>query len=452
MGAERHAVVIGASMAGLVTAKVLADRVSDVTVIDRDALPAGPVARKGVPQSRHAHGLLPSGERILRELFRDLIDDLIVGGAQPVSADTWRWWQGGGYRIDAPGAAGVTFLSRPFLEHRVRERVQALANVVFVQAPVRGLDSDGNRVVGVAIGGDGGRLEHVRADLVVDASGRGSQASRWLAEMGYDAPPVSEVRIDIAYASRLYRRTPGRLPDRTWMTTIDDPSRSERFGVAFPIEGDRWIVTLAGCHGDRPPTDDEGHLAFAKRLPTPDIADILEHEQPAGPIVSHRFPSNHWRHFEKLRRHPAGFVALGDAICSLNPIYGQGMSSAAEQATALAGCIDESGVDAPTLWRSFYRQARRVIANPWVIAAGGDFVFPETTGPKPPGTNAINRYIRKVVIASQHDSDVAAALWHVQGLLAPPPSLMKPALLIRVLRTARRGPTGHPATAALAAA
>jgi hypothetical protein len=166
-----------------------------------------------------------------------------------------RWWQGGGYRVAAPDAPTGTFFSRPFLEAGVRARVRALPNVEFVTAAARGLASDEQQVRGVKIGDDGGERT-LTADLVVDASGRGSQASTWLEAMGYDAPPVAHVTIDMGYATRLYRRTPGRLPDGTWIVTIADVPNSKRFGVCFPIEGDRWIVTLAGCHGDHPPTDE----------------------------------------------------------------------------------------------------------------------------------------------------------------------------------------------------
>jgi hypothetical protein len=251
----------------------------------------------------------------------------------------------------------------------------------------------------------------------------------------------------MAYASRLVRRTPGRVPEGSCFVTIGDVPASHRFGVAFPIEGDRWIVTLAGCHGDRPPTDEAGHLAFAESLPTPDIADLLRDEAAVTPIVPHALPSSRWRHFERVKRHPVGFVALGDAICSFNPIYGQGMSSAAQQAEALGRCIDDVGASSPALPRAFYRKAKKVIANPWAIAVGADFVFPETTGPKPRGTDLVNRYVAKAVIAAQHDAGVAHVMWNVQGLLAAPPTLMKPAIAVRVLRGARRGPTGMPSLA-----
>jgi 2-polyprenyl-6-methoxyphenol hydroxylase-like FAD-dependent oxidoreductase len=441
---KRHGVVIGASMAGLLTARVLADRLDWVTIIERDALPDGPEARKGVPQGRHAHGLLPSGEAVIRDLFPGLMEELVAGGAQRVAMATGRWWQGGGYRIAAPGAQDGTFLSRPFLERGVRARVERLPNVAIVAAAAKRLAVESERVRGVEVAWPDGTSGSIAADLVVDTSGRGSQASGWLEDLGYPAPPVDAVRIDMGYATRIYRRTPGRRPEGTWYVTIGDPKVTKRFGVAFPIEGDRWLITVGGSHGDHPSASDESaHLDFVRSLPTGDIAGIVLDEEPLGPIVAHRLPSSQWRRYDKVDRHPPGFLALGDSICSFNPAYGQGMSSAAQQACALADVLDAADdIGSASLPKAFYRRAAKVIANPWAIAAGGDFAHAETTGAKPAGTDVINRYVGRVVVAAQHDVAVAEALWDVQGLLAPPPSLMKPATALRVFRFSRRGPTG----------
>jgi 2-polyprenyl-6-methoxyphenol hydroxylase-like FAD-dependent oxidoreductase len=429
-------------MAGLLAARVLSDRVEEVTIVERDDLPEQPADRKGVPQGRHAHALLPSGEQVLRNLFSGMMEDLEAGGAQRITTSRSKWWQFGGYRVDVPGLTGVSF-SRCFLENMVRKRVLELPRVSLVSAGAQGLAVESGRASGVVAAVDG-RLQQIPADLVLDASGRGAQVAGWLEAAGYPGPDVAHVTIDMAYATRLYQRTIGRLPDDTWMITIGDPTCNRRFGVVFPIEGPRWIVTLAGVHGDRAPTDDAGFLEFAETLPTGDVADVIRHEEPLTPIVTHRLPSNQWRHFEKLDRHLRGFLAIGDAICSFNPIYGQGMSSAALQAVALGSSIDAVGIDSPALAARFYKAAAKVIANPWAIAVGGDFAFPETTGPKPPMVNRINSYVKKVIIAAQYDPVVARAIWEVQGLVASPPSLMKPQVMVRVLRTARKGPRGQP--------
>ena len=433
-----HAVVIGGSLAGLLAARVLADRFNEVTVVERDVLPDGPVPRKGVPQGRHAHALLASGERVLHDLFPGLVEELVEGGAVRVNvlADG-RWWQGAGHRVQHGSDLESTSFSRPFLEEGVRRRVRSTASVTFRCAAVRDLVARSGRVVGVELE-DGAGSSIIDADLVVDASGRGSHAPRWLEKLGYPTPPTSHVNMDMGYASRVLRRTPGQLPDRRFFITISTPP-STRMGFAFPIEGDRWLVTLAGCHGDHPPTDDLGFLAFAQSLPTSEIADLLRVAAPLSPIRSHRMRSSQWRHFEKLRRTPAAFIAIGDAICSFNPVFGQGMSSAALQAVALGRVIDRLGATHANLPRSFYRNAKKVIANPWQIAAGGDFMFPQTTGAKPPLIDVLNRYTNRVIVASHHDEAVARTLVAVQNLLAPPASLMRPGIILRSLRAPRRG-------------
>jgi 2-polyprenyl-6-methoxyphenol hydroxylase-like FAD-dependent oxidoreductase len=307
---------------------------------------------------------------VIRELSPGLIEQLIVDGAQRVTTNSGRWWQASGYRISISQPEEATFCSRPFLERGVRGRIEELPNVRLMKGSARQLVMTDGRVQGVAVDTGNGVPEPMAADLVIDATGRGSEASGWLEALGYEAPPAADVHIDMAYSSRLYRRTAGRVADGTWYVTIPEPQETKRIAVAFPIEADRWIVTLAGCHGDRAPTEDAGYLTFAESLPTYGIADIIRNEEPAGPIVTYRLPSSQWRHFDRLKRHPAGFLAIGDSICSFNPIYGQGMSSAAQQAIALGECIDRVGIGSAELWRSFYKKAKKVIANPAANRSG----------------------------------------------------------------------------------
>ncbi len=434
-----HAIVVGASMAGLVSARVLADRFESVTIVERDELPTWAEPRRGVPQGRHAHGLLAAGENVLVDLFPGIVDELVAGGAQRLDfAPDARWYQFGGYRTtETNQQLPATFMSRPFLEGIVRARVLARPNVARRDAAVQRLVGRTGRVTGVLLA-DG---SEIAADLVVDASGRGSQASRWLEVLGYDAPPVVQVKIDMGYATRLLRRTPEH-PQHTAMVTITTPPEGQRMAVMFPIEGDRWIVTLCGFHGDHAPTDDAGFLAFAESLPVHDIADVIMDAEPLSPVVTHRLPSSQWRHFEKCKRVPAGFVALGDSVCSFNPIYGQGMTSAALQAAALGDAIDKAGATSNALPKAFYKKAKKIINVPWSIAAGGDFLMPQTTGPKPPMTDAVNKYLKKVFVAAQYDPVVNDQLAKVQNLLAMPPSLLTPGMQMRVRRVAKRGPAG----------
>lgn len=448
-GGKGDAVVIGASMAGLLTARVLADRFERVTIVERDELPDGPASRKGVPQGRHAHVLLVSGERVIRELFPGLAEELVAGGAVVAHWPEGRWWQNDGYRVPSGTDLDAMGLSRPYLEHGVRGRVLALPNVQVVAASARGLAVAGDRVTGVEVeDGDGDGRRVVSADFVVDCTGRGSQASAWLEQAGYPVPPVAEVRMDMAYASRILHRAPGLEAGRRWFVCASTPPVRTRGAVLFPIEGQRWMLTFAGFHGDRPPTDEEGFRAFARSLPTQDIAEILESAEPDGPIYSHRMPFSQWRHFEKCRRAPAGFVALGDAICSFNPIYGQGMATAALEARALGRVLDRSDPASPGTPRRFYKAAKKIIRDPWQIAVGNDFLLPETTGPKPFGTDAANWFVMKALVAAQHDPVINGVLIDIQNLLVRPPSMGRPDLVFRVFNGSRKGPTGHAAAAA----
>ena len=431
-------VIIGASMAGLVTGGVLANLGSEVTILDRDTLPADAQPRKAVPQGRHAHALLQAGERVLTAMFPGLIDELVASGAQRLSwLEDARWWQFGGYRIRHGDDFQGTFMTRPLLESAIRARVGVLPNVeIHSGVRAQALVGDAGRVTGVEVHTNGGESSIVHADFVVDASGRSSQSGAWLEALGAPAPRVDQVHIDMGYASRLLRREPGHLPDCRWALTIGTPPESKRLAIIIPVEDDRWMVTLCGFFGDHAPTEDSGFLAFAESLPTDDIASVLRTAEPLTPIVTHRLASEQWRRFEKVHRPPAGFATIGDGICSFNPIYGQGMSSAALQAVALGHCVQEHAYRSPALPRRFYRSAAKIVAPAWQVAAGGDFFYRETTGPKPVMVHRINGYIRKAVIASQHDPVVASAVSKVQNLLAPPPSLMRPAIIRRVRRAA----------------
>jgi 2-polyprenyl-6-methoxyphenol hydroxylase-like FAD-dependent oxidoreductase len=442
MGEQRgHAVVMGGSMAGLLAARVLSERFDRVSLVERDAELDGATTRKGVPQGRHAHGLLARGSDSLERLFPGLADELVAGGAlRRDMLAALRWFHFGGYKLQAESGVIGLLQSRPFLERAVRRRVLALGNVSLVSgAEVEGVvpSPDRRQVVGVCLRRAGGAGEALRADLVVDATGRGSRTPRWLEALGYEAPPVDEIQIGVGYASRVYRRRAGDLPGGAdALLVYPTPPLERRMAVLLPMEEDRWMLTLGGWLGDHAPTDEDGFTAFARSLPTADVQRFLEHAEPLGPIVQHRFPSNLRRRYERLRRLPAGLVVLGDAVCSFNPIYGQGMSASAIAAETLAGCLDERR-PAAQLPRRFQARLAKALDAPWTLAAGEDFRYPGVTGPKPRGTDLVNRYVARVHVATQRDRRVALAFLDVMNLERPPTSLLRPALLVRVLRASR---------------
>lgn len=440
-----HAVVLGGSMAGLLTARVLSEHFDRVTIIERDAVSDRPESRKGQPQTRHLHGLLASGMEILSHYFPDLPDALRAGGAIVSDmGEGMHWYAFGGLRIPTTLGRDAALMSRPFLEYLVRQRTLARPNVAMrTGAAVVGLLEDaGRRVCGVRLASDtrAGGAE-LRAHLVVDCSGRGSRSPIWLRELGYETPTTSEVTVDVGYATRLYRRDPADARGRTWTLFTPDAPRETRFGGLFPIEGDRWILSMGGWGGDHCPTDEAGFLAYARSFPLPAFAEIAGGAEPLSEIGAYKFRSSLRRHYERLRTFPEGYLVLGDAICSFNPTYGQGMTSAAMQARALDTLLRERGGRIDGIASAFFRRAAQVIDTPWQLAVGEDFRFPQTAGPKPAGIDMLNRYVALVHRATQHDSAVTRAFLQVMNLLAPPASLLSPGVVLRVLRAGWKRPT-----------
>jgi 2-polyprenyl-6-methoxyphenol hydroxylase-like FAD-dependent oxidoreductase len=437
---RHHAIVIGASMGGLATARVLADHFDAVTIVDRDSFsteleqPTELSPRKGVPQGRHAHALLAGGARAIEGLFPGIIEEFNAAGAAALDFNDGSWYQAGGYRARSLIERVVVSASRPFIEGHVRRRVRALPNVsVEADTTVHGLVHDGDRVRGVRIDQDGTERT-LLADLVVDCSGRASSAPRWLEAIGFPAPQSVEVRCDVRYGTVVLRRTANDI-DGTFAVIIGSPPDEKRAAFLLPVEHDRWILTIAASFGETAPVDEATFHAIAAELPSPEIAEVLRRAEPLGPVMTHRLPSSRRYRYEQLKKVPVGFLALGDSICSFNPVYGQGMSSAVLQAVALGETL--AGGDDIDLERRFYKRAAKVIANPWKIAVGADFAYPECTGPKPPGTDLVNRYMKRVLLAARVSPEVNTAMIMVQNLLAPPSVLMKPAMIRTVVRASR---------------
>ena len=441
-------VVIGGSMAGLLAARVLSDHFASVTILERDLVNDAPEARKGQPHTRHLHGLLAKGLQVMAHYFPDLIEGLEQHGALVADMGAgMRWYTCGGYRLQAPAGLQGALMSRPLLEWQIRRRVLALPNVRMIdQCDVEGpvFDAGQQRVIGVraTLRGPGGGSTVHRAGLVVDASGRGAATPRWLQEAGYDHPAESEVRVNMGYATRIYRRRPGDLPGATLLMVTAEGPDDKRSGMAFPMEGDRWIVSLGGINGDHPPLDEAGFLDFARSLPAPDVYNLLLKLEPLSAITPYKFPASLRRHYEKLQRFPEGLLVLGDAICSFNPVYGQGMTCAALQAQVLdellaERCSGSSGLDG--LAPRFFARAARIVDIPWQMAVGADFRFPGTVGEKARSVDFVNAYIARVHRATHRDPVVLREFLKVMNLMQPPASLFHPKVLLRVLRPGRAG-------------
>ena len=433
--ARKHpgtAVVIGGSLGGLFAARVLSERFDNVVVIEKDELENTGQGRNGVPQGRHAHALLQSGLMLIEGWFPGIRRELIDGGA--VVADPgldFYWHQGGGPKTHYKTGVDAPICSRPFLEEAVRSRVEKIENVELrTKAHVDGLASsdDKSRVTGVVLD-DGTTLD---AALVLDCTGRAGRTLPWIESLGYAPPEVVEVGIDMRYTTRVFQKSAAFAPD--WKLAILIAPPGGPLAACFPIEGDRWMVTLCGYHGDHAPADDDGFLAYARTLPSPAVAELIENCKPVSDYRTHKLPSNQRRRVEKMKNVPAGWALLGDAVASFNPVYGQGMSSSALQAQALGASLDAADAIDAEMTRRIHKGAAKAVSNPWQLSTGGDFAHPKTTGKRPPGTNLINRYIARLTVANQVDPVTALQFDQVGNLMVSPTAVMKPRIVWRVIR------------------
>lgn len=437
-----HAVVIGASMAGLLAARVLSDYFRQVTLIERDHFTIGAEHRKGVSQDRHLHLLQLRGQEILVQLFPGLETKLTQAGAIKLDlSKDLLWYQQGGYKLRYNSGITALCMSRPLLEFWVRCCVLAIPNLIclqqcYVQSLVA--NESCSRVIGVKLRRqtEGGREETLEADLIVDASGRNSKTPRWLEEIGYPRPKETVIKIGVGYTSRIYKQTPEALPGAQAIYTPPVPPVSRRGGGLFPIEGGRWIVTLAGWLGDHAPADEQGFMDYVKSLASQDLYNTICRAEPLSPFVTHQFPSSLRRHYEQMTRFPEGYLVMGDAICSFNPVYGQGMSASAMEADALNQCLKQTSQrnTLHNLARNFFNKAAEAISNPWTITVGEDFRFPEVEGAKPIGTDLINWYVGHLHQTALRDPEALRALLQVMTMTHSPKTLFKPSILLRVVK------------------
>ena len=430
-----QAVVLGVSMAGLLAARVLAERFERVVMIDRDPLPPAGGHRQGVPHGRHLHGLHPRGREILDELFPGFTAALTADGA--VGGDVLgdlRWQLSGHQLRQAAIGLPALFASRPFLEGHVRAMVRRLPGVrILEQRSICGLVATPDRrtITGVEVRPvSGGAPDRIPASLVVDATGRGSRTPVWLGELGYPQPAQDRVEIGLGYATRNYRLRPGAMNgDQMILTT--GTTANPRAGVLAATEGGRHMLTIAGIRGDHPPTDPAGFGAFAASLPTTDIAAAITGAEPADDPVPFRFPVSVRHRYERLARFPGHLLVIGDAICSFNPLYGQGMTVAAIEAMTLRRMLVRHAVpDA----RRYFRAIAAAIDVPWDIAVGGDLAFPQVPGRRSAKVRLVNSYLPRVHAAAAHDEVLAASLVRVIGLKDRPQTLLRPHRVLRVLR------------------
>ncbi|GAA4947554.1 2-polyprenyl-6-methoxyphenol hydroxylase-like FAD-dependent oxidoreductase [Nonomuraea thailandensis] len=418
-----HAVVIGASIAGLLSAAALHRRFAQVTVLDRDTLPAVDAHRRGAGQSRHAHGLLARGSEVMDELLPGLSAELVAQGAIRGDMQDRARHVHAGRRL-ARGSSGLTGLlvSRPLLEGQVRRRVGALPGVrVLAERTVTGLLARQGRVTGVRLA----EGELIPADLVVDAAGRGSRTPFWLGDLGFRPPREERVTIDLRYSSREFRRRDDHLAGDV-IAVVGPTPGTPRAGVALALEDERWVVTLAG-YGMGPPRGHGDFAAFAATLAAPDLHHLVTTAEPLGEPRTYHTPTAVRRRYERLASFPDGLLVTGDAVCSFNPLYGQGMTVAALEAKAL--------LDPGLSPAAYFRRLAAIVDLPWEITVGADLRIATTDGRPTPKMRLIGAYLDRFHAAAAHDPELTRRFLRVTNLYDPPQSLMSPPALLRVLRS-----------------
>jgi len=442
-----HAVVFGASMAGLLTARALTDFFDRVTVVERDPLPDSlpdkGAARRGVPQGRHLHGLLARGAQVIGEMFPGILDELVVDGAHYSDGlDLSRWYYNlNGHQMVRCGSApsfNAYLVTRPFLEDHVRARVRDLPSVALL---------DGHDVVALAATRDhrritGARLVNRRtrevstldADLVVDATGRGARTPFWLDSLGYGRPLEDHVVVHVTYVSQALSIAPDALHELGFVVGCM-PGRPRGLGMLH-CENDTWVFTVMGIAGRESPRDLAGMCEFVKDCAPAHMLAAVKAAEPLGEPARHCMPSSQWRRYDKMRRFPEGLLVTGDAVCSFNPIYGQGMSVAALEASALSDCLSRGTAD---LARRFFRAAAAPISQAWQLSTSPDLNLPETDGAPTLLARLLNKYVDRVLTATEYDTVALDQFARVTSLVDPPTALLRPGMMWRAARATHRG-------------
>ena len=436
---SRRAVVIGAGIAGLAASGALARHVGQVIVIERDTLPAEAASRPGTPQATQVHGLLAGGLRALEELFPGFEQDLIGAGAVPLRV-------GLDMRYERPGVGPMpqrdlgwqTYaMSRPAIELALRRRVEQLDNVA-MRSGCRAtsiLSTYGAPVAGVTIESESGDSETLTADLVVDATGRGALTIDLLQAMDLPPPEATSIRIDFGYATATVMLPQDVLPDCRAVVTFPDAPNSSRAGMIVPIEDGRFHVAFGGRGTDRPPGDWEGFRAFARHLPTPTISQAIQRAQLSGEIARFGIAESVWRHFDRLDFFPRGLLPIGDAICRFNPIYGQGMSVAAQEAALLGRLLRTSearGEPLADLGHAFLAEVPPLVERPWRMSAVPDLMFSDNPEERSDDLEDLLNYSLALNRLAVRDADVHRLVLQVQHLLEWPSRLRDPDLVRRV--------------------
>jgi len=457
---NKHAVVIGGSVGGLCAARVLSDYFGRVTIIDHDTLPQGAAHRKGVSQSRHPHVLLDRGRQELTRLFPGFVETILSRGAldlEPgwdlaaLQPERWAPRRHDGHMM--------MFASRILIESVIREIVAKLGRVKFIEAmEAVGLvltNDSSPRVCGVkVVNKDDGSSTTIDADLVVDATGRSSSLPKWLEELGFPKLPREVVDADAGYSTLWYQAPPPQQRPAQWWwqgaflnPTFEQSARRDEdlyFGLLFPIEGNRWIVTVASWGGRPLPKDHESFASLLSRLRSPLIAEACALATPISPVFYRRGMQNIWNHYEKWEGRLGGYIATGDAVCAFNPVYGQGMTSAAVCAGILGEALRSGDPGDPEWAAAFFTKQAQFLGQPWSLAVARDRQAVRTLETTDPLQKQAAEVFGRIMSEGGEYPEIGEALFDVFNLNRSPESLMGDPKFLEVVAKIMSAPPKPP--------
>jgi 2-polyprenyl-6-methoxyphenol hydroxylase-like FAD-dependent oxidoreductase len=444
---EGTAVILGASIAGLLAARVLADFYGTVTVVERDVLPEGPATRRGVPQGGQPHTLAARVAGIADQLFPGFLGELVNGGAKV-------WNDGdlsrlcltfGGHqllrsgKVPDPKSIVIHYAHRPFFEWNLRRRVRALPNVTFLDGhDVVRLTSNRHRgrVTGVVVARrDSGAQQNLPADLVVDATGRGSRTPLFLEQLGYGRPREDKLTVHVTYSSQRVHVAPGTLRENFTITAAE-PRRPTGFAM-FAGENDTYVLAVQTLAGHPVPTDRAALLDSLADLAPPHALAAARAAEPLTDVTQYKFPANRWRRYDKLERTPDGLIVMGDAMCTFNPLYGQGMSVAAIESLVLRDCLLQHGDDG--LPRRFFSLAAKEIGVAWRAAVSSDLALPQVTGNRTMSVRLNNAFTDRVLAAAETDPAMVQKFLRMMNMVSHRSEFFHPSTMARMIGKPRNG-------------
>lgn len=442
---RQKVIIIGGGISGKLAARVLSDFFSEVIIIERDQAPVGPFPRKGARQGEHIHALLLAGQYGLEELFPGITQKFYESGAVKMkSTKELSWYHHGVWKIRYDSSYRTTLQTRPHLEWHIEQYINKLPNVtIHYNQVVKSMlcHEKDNRVYGVELQDENKQLRTLTADLIVDASGAGSISTGWLEDLGIQIP-CEEVEIGLTYVSKSYRLPKYQKRDWKIKMVYPNPPVEKIGGTVSLVEGDRFTVTIMGYQNAIKEKEilkkDDGFLEQAKKLPTLDIYHEIKDGTPLSDTSIYRIPKIIWKRVDRIKKLPHGLLLMGDTVCRIDPVFGQGMSIAVFEAIALQRIFRDGNASLQKNIINFHKKAAKIISPIWNMVITEDFRYPGISGKRPSGLSIQQWYAKRIFLLSSQHQDIYDSFAKVMNLLEPMTILMKPGIVRRVLGRALR--------------